>query len=132
MYSVASWHGKDTKGLGGRYAEWYWHRLKTKSKIQKNFQDFHNRAFGPNVKYSDMANMFKAEFFEPDAWASMFKNAGLPFSYSYNISSNYDYPLTQVLSMWSLPRNITMPMLCGPQNFHRNGIQLKSVPVSIC
>lgn len=70
VYSVPAWGPKD------RYAEWYWHDLiqgdgKTKA--------FHDATYGPGVKYQDFAPQFKAELFEPTAWADVFKRSGAKY-----------------------------------------------------
>lgn len=53
------------------------HRLKTNSPLKKYFQEFQSKAFGADVKYTDLARLFKAELFDPVAWAKSFKNAGM-------------------------------------------------------
>lgn len=58
---------------GDSYAEWYWYRIHNK---QKNFYDFHVKNFGSNFAYQQFEPMFKAELFNPDQWAELFKNAG--------------------------------------------------------
>ena len=67
VYSVPAWRPK------GSYAEWYW-----KSLIDRHDSTwiYHNKWFGENFKYQDFAPQFKAELFEPDKWAELFKNAG--------------------------------------------------------
>ena len=78
LYSVPSWGptGKDV-GVYDKYAEWYWNKLlNTGSKVNKNFTEFHNRAFGQDFKYQDFASMFRAELFDPVQWAELFKESG--------------------------------------------------------
>lgn len=43
---------------------------------QQALEDFHRRAFGGDLSYDDMAQLFRAELFEPDRWAQLFKAAG--------------------------------------------------------
>lgn len=57
--------------------EWYWWSLDG-SRDSKTVA-FHNRTYGPEFPYADFAPMFKAEFFDPDAWARMFKEGGIKY-----------------------------------------------------
>jgi alpha-L-fucosidase len=81
LYSVPSYSptGRDKVGIYDRYAEHYWRRLLSKSSTQKFFDEFHNRVYGPNFKYQDFANEFKAEFFDPDQWADRLKSSGAQY-----------------------------------------------------
>jgi len=81
LYSVPAWAtNSNADGFGSNYAEWYWERLNnTKLKIHKEFVDFHNKNYGPNFKYQDFVTKFKAELFEPDQWAQLFKDAGAKY-----------------------------------------------------
>lgn len=81
VYSVPAWApvGKDFATYS-KYSEWYWNRLVTdSSKVGKAFRNYHNNAYGPNVKYQDFAPMFKAELFNPQQWAGIFKDAGAQY-----------------------------------------------------
>jgi len=71
--------GRDGVKHGFRYAEWYINRLKNKSPVQKFFVDFHNKVYGPAVKYRDLATEFKAEMFDAYAWAEIFKSSGAKY-----------------------------------------------------
>ncbi|MCG2613372.1 alpha-L-fucosidase [Terrimonas sp. NA20] len=78
VYSVPAWApvGKDYATYA-KYSEWYWNRLVTdSSKVGKAFRQYHNNAYGPNTKYQDFAPQFKAELFDPQQWAEIFKNSG--------------------------------------------------------
>ncbi len=81
VYSVPSYSptGRDKVGIYDRYAEHYWRRWLTSGPTQKYFVDFHNRVYGENVKYQDFANDFKAEFYQPEEWAKLFKRAGAKY-----------------------------------------------------
>jgi alpha-L-fucosidase len=81
VYAVPSYSPtvRDSVAIYDRYAEWYWRRWQDKNKNQHFFQDFHNRVFGANVKYQDFARDFKAELFQPDIWANVFKKAGAQY-----------------------------------------------------
>lgn len=81
VYSVPAWApvGKDF-AVYAKYSEWYWNRLVTdSSKVGEAFRTFHNNTYGPNVKYQDFAPQFKAELFNPEQWARIFKEAGAQY-----------------------------------------------------
>lgn len=61
---------------GVSYAEWYWYRLQEK---QKDFLAFHNKNYGSNFTYEQFEPMFKAEMFEPNQWADVFKRSGAKY-----------------------------------------------------
>jgi alpha-L-fucosidase len=69
VYSVPAWSPV------GSYAEWYQHAL-----VEKSFNGavvaYHQRKFGDSVSYYDLANRFKAELFNPDAWADLIQKSG--------------------------------------------------------
>jgi alpha-L-fucosidase len=81
VYSVPSWGPTgDSIGVYDKYAEWYWNKLlNTGSKVNKNFRRFHDETYGPDFKYQDFAPMFKAELFDPDQWAALFKESGAKY-----------------------------------------------------
>ena len=70
---------RDKVGVYEQYAEWYWSRLVNPSKTQQFFIDYHNRVYGKDFKYQDFADRFKAEMFDPDAWAERFREAGAKY-----------------------------------------------------
>jgi alpha-L-fucosidase len=78
VYSVPAWGPTgDSIGVYDKYAEWYWNKLvNTDSKVNKYFVGFHNKTYGRDFKYQDFAPMFKAELFNPDQWAQLFKESG--------------------------------------------------------
>lgn len=81
VYSVPAWApvGKEY-AVYSKYSEWYWNRLVTdSSKVGKAFRNYHNTTYGPHFKYQDFAPMFKAELFNPDQWADIFKKAGAQY-----------------------------------------------------
>lgn len=81
VYSVPAWApvGKEY-AVYSKYSEWYWNRMVTdSSKVGKAFRAYHNKAYGPNFMYQDFAPQFKAELFNPDQWADVFKNAGAQY-----------------------------------------------------
>jgi alpha-L-fucosidase len=80
VYSVPSWGPTgDSIGVYDKYAEWYWNKLIQPGKVQKYFNEFHTKNFGPNFRYQDFAPMFKAELFDPDKWAEVFKESGAKY-----------------------------------------------------
>ena len=81
VYSVPAWGptGADI-GVYDKYSEWYWNKLLNKgSKVNKHFEEFHLRTYGPDFKYQDFATMFKAELFKPDEWADLFSKSGAKY-----------------------------------------------------
>ncbi|MCD7973304.1 MAG: alpha-L-fucosidase [Candidatus Azobacteroides sp.] len=75
LYSVPAW-APNEGGVYSKYAEWYWHRLNPEDKDGVDFRTYHNRMYGPNFHYQDFVSGFKAEFFEPDKWVDIIRNAG--------------------------------------------------------
>lgn len=70
VYSVPAWGPKD------RYAEWYWHDMQDKNGLTWKH---HVATYGEKFRYQDFAPMFKAELYDPDHWASVFKRAGAKY-----------------------------------------------------
>jgi len=69
------------------YAEWYFWWYKTRS--HKGFvRDFHDQWYGEDFKYADFAPMFRAELWDPEAWAKLFKRAGA--KYVVLVSKHHD------------------------------------------
>jgi alpha-L-fucosidase len=81
VYSVPAWAPANADiGVYAKYAEWYWWRMmNTSDKAGQLFREYHNRMYGEQFKYQDFAPMFKAEHFEPDQWADLFKRAGAKY-----------------------------------------------------
>ena len=81
VFSVPSYSptARDSVSVYERYAEWYWNKLQTPSRTQRFFIDHHNRVYGKDFKYTDFANKFKAEMFNPDDWAKLFETAGAKY-----------------------------------------------------
>lgn len=55
-------------------SEWFWWDWQG-SKVPA-FREFMERNYRPGFTYQDFAPQFKAEFFDPDRWAAIFKKAG--------------------------------------------------------
>lgn len=80
VYSVPAWAPADADiGIYAKYSEWYWKRSNDDSEAGKLFRDYHNKMYGEDFKYQDFAPMFKAQHFEPDHWADVFKKAGAKY-----------------------------------------------------
>eukprot|EP00128_Syssomonas_multiformis_P007768 Colp12_sorted_trinity150504_noHs@28383 len=71
VYSVPAW------APVGVYAEWYEHDL-IKNPGSETAR-FHNQTYGEHFKYADFAHMFKAELFDADQWADLFKRSGAKY-----------------------------------------------------
>ena len=61
---------------GDSYAEWYWYRLNEKN---KNFTAFHDKNYGADFLYPQFEQQFKAEMFDPNQWAEVFKKSGAKY-----------------------------------------------------
>jgi alpha-L-fucosidase len=87
VYSVPSF---GCAGCGP--AEWYWHSLRGGAdpvvngkrvpccglQTRPQVVAFHEKMYN-NMSYTNFGPMFTAEFFEPDAWAALFKKAGIKY-----------------------------------------------------
>jgi len=78
-YSVPSWSPK------GTYEEWYLQWFNSK-KIFGNgtftgqeIPDFHHKTYGEDFNYIDFAKIWKAELYDPQKWAELFKKAGAKY-----------------------------------------------------
>jgi len=69
LYSVPAWTPK------GHYAEWYQYWLQEKA-FDGQVAEFHARTYGTDFQFRDFAPMFKAELWDPNAWADLFARAG--------------------------------------------------------
>lgn len=70
LYSVPSWSGKE------QYAEWFYKGLISGDSARIDFQ---KKVFGENFKYEDYKDLFKAELFDAEAWATLFKRSGAKY-----------------------------------------------------
>ena len=66
------------------YAEWYYRGLTTND----DRKDFQERIYGKDFKYADFAPMWKAELWNPDEWAELFKKSGA--KYVLLVSKHHD------------------------------------------
>ena len=80
VYSVPAWAPANADiGVYAKYAEWYWKRINDNSKAGKLFREYHNNMYGENFKYQDFAPMFKAQHWNPEQWADIFKRSGAKY-----------------------------------------------------
>lgn len=79
LYSVPAYGAKES------YGEWFLRGLQLNEPLRTNFLKDN---YGTDATYKDLANHFKAELFNPDEWASLFKNAGA--KYVMLVSKHHD------------------------------------------
>ena len=78
-YSVPSWSPK------GTYEEWYqtWfqsERIFGNGKFTgQEIPNFHKKTYGEDFNYIDFAKRWKAELYDPEKWASLFKKSGAKY-----------------------------------------------------
>jgi len=68
-YSVPAWTDRG-------YAEWYGGKL---DQGQKPTVEFHAKNYGKDFKYEQFAEQFKAELWDPEAWAKLFARSGAKY-----------------------------------------------------
>lgn len=90
----------------GGYAEWYQHKLR--SNPQSPTARYQREVYG-NQNYYDLAKYFKAQLFDPDAWAQLFQKAGA--KYVVLTSKHHDgftlWPSKEADRDWGFPWNAT-------------------------
>jgi len=79
VYSVPAYTSKEG------YGEWFLRGLQLNSPRQVEFQ---KRVFGEDFTYRDYAPLFKAELFDPNEWAGVFKGSGA--RYVVLVSKHHD------------------------------------------
>jgi alpha-L-fucosidase len=72
LYSVPAWSPK------GTYAEWYQHALQEKTQNGQVYE-YHIKTYGKNFAYKDFYPLFKADLWNPDEWAELFREAGAKY-----------------------------------------------------
>ena len=72
VYAVPS-YAPVIENSGDSYAEWYWYRV---NEGNKDFKAFHDKNYGSNFLYPQFESQFKAEMFNPQQWADVFKRSG--------------------------------------------------------
>ncbi len=78
LYSVPSYTAK------GQYAEWYQWQLEKQPELTT--KDWHESVYGKNYRYTDFVEGFKAELFDANKWADLFKRSGAKY---INITSKH-------------------------------------------
>ncbi|TDS06803.1 alpha-L-fucosidase [Sphingobacterium paludis] len=74
LYSVPAYAPVDeVDGVYEKYAEHYLMRLMEKNKL---FTAYHTQRYGEGASYANFALMFRAQSFEPEKWADLFKSSG--------------------------------------------------------
>jgi alpha-L-fucosidase len=66
------------------YAEWYWNAMvrgkdPKANPVQAGTWAYHQKHYGENYDYANFAPQFKAELFDPDHWARVFKQSGAKY-----------------------------------------------------
>lgn len=79
LYSVPSYGGKES------YGEWFLRGLQTQDSLRTNFM---KETYGEDFRYNDFTSLFRAELFEPDEWARLFKKGGA--KYVVLVSKHHD------------------------------------------
>lgn len=78
-YSVPAWSPK------GTYSEWYQYWLQKKTLFGNGkftgteVYDYHVNKFGKDFTYYRFGEMFKAELYDPEAWADLFVKSGAKY-----------------------------------------------------
>lgn len=78
-YSVPAWTPK------GTYSEWYQYWLQNKTLFGNgNFKgdevvNFHEKTYGKEFSYYQFGELFKADLYDPDRWADLFKKSGAKY-----------------------------------------------------
>lgn len=70
LYSVPAHSGPE------QYAEWFYRGLMVEDSTRISFM---KENYGENFKYEDFDRLFKAELFNADQWATIFKNSGAKY-----------------------------------------------------
>ena len=94
------------------YAEWYWNALTggkgdKATPIQSGTWEYHKRQYGADAPYQDFAPQFRAELFDPDHWAQVFKASGA--KYVVLTSKHHEgfalWPSREASATWGRPWN---------------------------
>ena len=73
VYSVPAYRPLES-GLYASYSEWYYAKVLDNEK--SGGKAFHGKNYGRDFEYRDFAPLFKAELWQPERWAKMFRDAG--------------------------------------------------------
>jgi len=109
VYSVPAYSAPD------QYAEWYWNSLRATPgpndtgarRRHEATVAFHERVYGKDFAYQQFAPLFRAELFDPDEWARIFRDAGA--RYVVLTSKHHDgfclFPSREANQHWGQPWN---------------------------
>jgi alpha-L-fucosidase len=67
------------------YAEWYWHQMTEgrdnpkANPVETGTWAYHQKVYGADYDYRNFAPQFQAQLFDPDQWASIFKDSGAKY-----------------------------------------------------
>ena len=76
VYSVPAYRPLED-GLYASYAEWYY--AKVYEYEENGGKHFHDSNYGESFEYRDFGPMFKAELWDPENWAKLFKDSGAKY-----------------------------------------------------
>lgn len=76
VYSVPAFRPLE-KGLYASYAEWYY--AKVYANDANGGKDFHEKNYGKQFEDRDFAPLFKAELWDPERWARLFRQSGAKY-----------------------------------------------------
>ncbi|TBW28672.1 alpha-L-fucosidase [Gramella sp. KN1008] len=79
LYSVPAYGGKES------YGEWFLRGIQTKDSLRTSFLE---NTYGEDFTYNDFTKLFRAELFNPEDWAKLFKKAGA--KYVVLVSKHHD------------------------------------------
>jgi len=72
VYSVPAWAPK------GQYSEWYQENLQSNG-FKGQAVAYHHKKYGADFSYYQFASLFKADLFDPEAWAKLFEQSGAKY-----------------------------------------------------
>lgn len=76
VYSVPSF----SRVIPDGYSEWYWCNYNDSTRHNYHaVREFHDKNYGKDFKYEQFAPMFRAELFDAEEWASIFKKSGAKY-----------------------------------------------------
>ena len=95
------------------YAEWYWNAMTVgrgdpkANEIQKGTWALHQKRYGAETPYQNFAPQFRAELFDPDHWADVFRRSGA--KYVVLTSKHHEgfalWPSKEASATWGRPWN---------------------------
>ena len=94
------------------YAEWYWNALtagkgKDPNPVQAGTWEYHQRQYGADYDYASFAPQFRAELFDPEHWAEVFRSSGA--KYVVLTSKHHEgfalWPSREASATWGRPWN---------------------------